>query len=124
MMEKLLVVDDNVSFLKQISAVLEDRYELFLAKSGALALKIGAREKPDLILLDVLMPEMDGFATFARLKEESWFASIPVVFITGTQDDAVKTKALESGAADILIKPLDKDLLLKCIELNIQRSRP
>lgn len=123
-MEKLLVVDDNVSFLKQISAVLEDRYELFLAKSGALALKIGAQEKPDLILLDVLMPEMDGFATFARLKEEPWFASTPVVFITGTQDDAVKTKALESGAADILIKPLDKDLLLKCIELNIQRFRP
>ncbi|MDR2434834.1 MAG: response regulator [Treponema sp.] len=122
MMKKLLVVDDNVSFLKQVSVLLEGQYELFLTKSGAMALKIGAQEKPDLILLDVEMPEMDGFETIARLKKEAWFGSTPVVFISGNQDEATKAKAFESGAADIISKPVEKEILLNRIELNMRDS--
>jgi CheY-like chemotaxis protein len=122
MMKKLLVVDDNVSFLKQISALLGEHYELFLAKSGAIALKIGAQEKPDLILLDIEMPEMDGFETIAELKKEAWFGPTPVIFLTGNQDEAARTKAFESGAADVLIKPVEKDVLINRIELTIRNS--
>ena len=67
-MRRILVVDDNLSILKQISAHLADDYEVSLAKSGQLALQICAREKPDLILLDIEMPDMDGFDVISRLK--------------------------------------------------------
>jgi len=116
-MIKLLVVDDSVSSLKQISALLEGKYEVFLAKSGSMALKIGAQEKPDIVLLDIEMPEMDGYQTFAKLKEESWYDAIPVVFITGNKDEETKAKCLEYGAKAILTKPVDKDSLHKCVEL-------
>ncbi|MDR1576586.1 MAG: response regulator [Treponema sp.] len=122
MMKKLLVVDDNVSFLRQICVLLEGQYEFFPAKSGAMALKIGAQEKPDLILLDVEMPEMDGFETMAGFKKEAWFGHTPVIFISGNQDEATKAKAFESGAADFITKPLEKEMLLKRIELNMRDS--
>jgi putative two-component system response regulator len=115
-MKKILVVDDNVSFLKQVNALLEGCYELFLAKSGEMGLKIGAQEQPDLILLDVEMPGMDGFSTLAQFRQEPWFGSTPVIFLTGSQDDATKAKALKAGAADILAKPVEKEPARERIE--------
>ena len=120
-MKKVLVIDDNVSFLKQISALLEDSYDLFLAKSGIMGLKIGAQEKPDLVLLDVEMPEMDGFAVIARLKGDPCLSSIPVIFLTGNHDEATKDRALESGGEDLLAKPVEKGLLISRIEFCIGR---
>jgi CheY-like chemotaxis protein len=111
-----------VSILKQINVLLEDRYELFLAKSGVLALKICVQEKPDCILLDIEMPEMDGFETLAKLKEDPQLKSIPVIFLTGNHDEATKKKALELGAVDILAKPVEKDRLISRIEFFLQRS--
>jgi putative two-component system response regulator len=116
MARKVLVVDDNVSFLKQVGVLLGDRYDLFLAKSGTMGLKIGAQEKPDLILLDVEMPEMDGFETLVKFRGEPWFGSTPVIFLTGNQDDATRTKAVEAGAADIISKPAEKGPMLERIE--------
>jgi CheY-like chemotaxis protein len=116
MAKKLLVVDDNVSVLKQIGALLGDRYELFLAKSGPMALKISNKEKPDFILLDIEMPEMDGFETLAQFRGDPRFSGIPVVFLTGNSGEEAKQRALESGAADLITKPVDKDLLLDRIE--------
>ena len=118
-MKKVLVVDDNVSFLKQISVLLEGNYEIFLAKSGPMALKIGAQEKPDLILLDVEMPEMDGYQTFTKFKEEAWFGNIPVIFITGNKDEETKSKCVSSGAKDLLCKPVSRDSLRNCVELYL-----
>ena len=119
-MKKVLVVDDNVSFLKQISVLLEGNYEVFLAKSGSMALKICSQEKPNLILLDVEMPEMDGYQTLTKLKEEAWFDSIPVIFITGNNDQETKTKCIGFGAKDILCKPVSRESLQNCIELYIK----
>jgi CheY-like chemotaxis protein len=65
-MKRILVVDDNISILKQISAYLNGEYEISLAKSGPLALKICAKEKPDMILLDIEMPDMDGFTVICQ----------------------------------------------------------
>jgi CheY-like chemotaxis protein len=117
MMKKIMVVDDNVSVLKQISAILENCYDIILAKSGDQALKIGAQEKPELIFLDIEMPEMDGFETFAKFKKEAWFGATPVVFLTGNMDEATKKMAFEYGAIDILAKPVNKENLLNRIEL-------
>jgi len=119
-MKSILIVDDNLVSLKQISAQLAKSYDVSLAKSGELALQICAREKPDLILLDVEMPEMDGFATIARLKEDPQLKQIPVIFLTGNQDAATEVKCLESGAMDFITKPANIDILHHRIELHLQ----
>jgi putative two-component system response regulator len=120
MAKQILVVDDNLASLKQIGAQLEARYEVSLAKSGALALKICGQERPDLILLDVEMPEMDGFETIARLKEDPDLSPLPVIFLTGNRDAATEIRALESGAMDFITKPAHRDILLHRLELHLQ----
>jgi putative two-component system response regulator len=120
MAKQILVVDDNLASLKQIGAQLESHYEVSLAKSGALALKICRAEKPDLILLDVEMPEMDGFQTIAMLKEDPELNTIPVIFLTGNRDTDTEIKALESGAMDFIAKPANKDILFHRLELHLQ----
>jgi putative two-component system response regulator len=120
MAKQILVVDDNITSLKQIGAQLGSHYEVSLAKSGALALQICKQEKPDLILLDVEMPEMNGFQTIARLKEDPDLKPIPVIFLTGNHDTATEIKALESGAMDFITKPANKDILFHRLELHLQ----
>jgi putative two-component system response regulator len=120
MAKQILVVDDNISSLKQIGAQLTPHYEVSLAKSGTLALQICKQEKPDLILLDIEMPGMDGFETIKQLKDDPDLSPIPVIFLTGNQDTATELRALESGAMDFITKPANKDILLHRLELHIQ----
>jgi putative two-component system response regulator len=120
MAKQILVVDDNISSLKQIGAQLSSHYEVSLAKSGPLALQICKQEKPDLILLDIEMPGMDGFETIKQLKEEPELNPIPVIFLTGNRDSAIEIKALESGAMDFITKPANKDILFHRLELHLQ----
>ncbi|MDR0653950.1 MAG: response regulator, partial [Synergistaceae bacterium] len=89
-MKKILVVDDNVSSLKQIGAYLAGNYDYFLVKSGMEAIVTCAREYPDLVLLDVKMPGMDGFETIKTLKDNPVLSRIPVIFLTGNYDDEVE----------------------------------
>ncbi|MDR1786067.1 MAG: response regulator [Spirochaetaceae bacterium] len=118
-MKKILVVDDTIASLKQIGALLEGEYDVTLAKSGPMALTICARERPDLILLDVDMPGMDGFETLARLRMNPFLGSIPVIFLTGNRDADTEVKALMSGARDFITKPVEKSILAHRIELHL-----
>jgi putative two-component system response regulator len=120
MAKQILVVDDNLASLKQMGAQLGSHYEVSLAKSGAMALQICRQERPDLILLDVEMPEMDGFQTIAGLKDDPALSQIPVIFLTGNRDTATEIKALESGAMDFIAKPVNTDILLHRLELHLQ----
>jgi putative two-component system response regulator len=120
MAKHILVVDDNISSLKQISAQLTSHYEVSLAKSGVLALQICKQEKPDLILLDIEMPGMDGFETITQIKEEPELSPIPVIFLTGNRDTATEIRALQSGAMDFITKPANKDILFNRLELHLQ----
>jgi putative two-component system response regulator len=120
MPKQILVVDDNIASLKQIGAQLTSFYEISLAKSGRLALQIGKQVKPDLILLDVEMPEMDGFETIKRLKGDAELCSIPVIFLSGNRDTATEIRALQSGAIDFITKPANKDILFHRLELHLQ----
>jgi putative two-component system response regulator len=119
-MQRILVVDDNLTILKQISSCLSDDYEVSLAKSGPLALQICVKEKPDLILLDVEMSDMDGFCVMARLKENPYLDRIPVIFLTANHGVEVEIRALESGARDFIVKPVEKSILLHRIELHLR----
>ena len=121
-MKSLLIVDDNLASLKQISSQLAKTYEISLAKSGEMALQICARERPDLILLDVEMPGMDGFATITQLKGNPHFKDIPVIFLTGNYDSATEAKCHESGGVDFITKPPDVDILYGRIEKHLQPS--
>ena len=120
MAKQILVVDDNISSLKQIGAQLTSHYDVSLAKSGALALQICKKEKPDLILLDIEMPEMDGFETIKQLKEDPELHPIPVIFLTGNRDTATEIRALQSGAMDFITKPANRDILFHRLELHLQ----
>ena len=119
-MKRILVVDDNLSILKQISAHLSGEYEVSLAKSGMLALEICVKEQPDLILLDIEMPDMDGFDVITRLKQNPFLDRIPVIFLTASHSSEFEIKALESGARDFIIKPVEKGILLHRIELHLR----
>jgi putative two-component system response regulator len=119
---KILVVDDNLPTLKQIGAQLGESYDISLAKSGALALQICMQEKPGLILLDVEMPDMDGFETLKRLRLNRYLGSIPVIFLTGNHDTETEVRGLQSGARDFITKPVEKSILLHRIDLHLRFS--
>ena len=110
-MKSILIVDDNLVSLRQISALLSKDYDVSLAKSGELALQICAQEQPDLILLDVEMPGMDGFETIARLKGDEQLKKVPVIFLTGNNDAETQKKCLGAGAVDFVTKPADAGIL-------------
>jgi putative two-component system response regulator len=118
-MSKILVVDDNLTTLKQIEAQLGGRHDVFLARSGMLALQICTRQRPDLILLDIEMPDMDGFQTMALLQRNPYLSRIPVIFLTAHHDSAEEVRALNSGARDFITKPVEKNILLHRIELHL-----
>ncbi|MDR3255152.1 MAG: response regulator [Synergistaceae bacterium] len=121
-MKEILVVDDNMTNLAQIEAQISNRYSVTLAKSGAQALRICERELPDLILLDVEMPVMDGFETLERLREKPVMSRVPVIFLTASRDSETEVKALKSGARDFITKPVGKNILLHRIELHLRVS--
>ena len=119
-MEQILVVDDNLANLKNIQLQLADEYQVLLAKSGAQALQICLQRIPDLILLDVDMPEMDGFETLNRLKSSIILNKIPVIFLTANHDIATEVRALESGVVDFITKPVEKSILLHRLKLHLK----
>ncbi|MBL6455111.1 PleD family two-component system response regulator [Belnapia sp. T6] len=108
MTARILVVDDIAANLRLLEAkLLNEYYEVALAASGPEALGTAARWSPDVILLDVMMPGMDGYEVCRRLKESNATAHIPVVMITALVDPAERVRGLEAGADDFLSKPVD-----------------
>jgi putative two-component system response regulator len=108
----LLLVDDNTANLQVLREALEGLGgRILVAKSGAAALAIVGRALPDLILLDVMMPEMDGYEVCRRLKGEEATRHIPVVFLTALSDAADEARGLALGAVDYIAKPIHPDLV-------------
>ena len=101
----ILVVDDETSNIDVLSHILKVNYKLFVAKNGESAIKIARDCLPDLILLDVNMPGMDGFETLTQLKRSEVTNNIPVIFITGQDSKEQETKGLDLGAVDYITKP-------------------
>ena len=102
----ILVVDDTPLNISVITGALKDTYRTKVATNGAKALAIaGAEEKPDLILLDVMMPEMDGYEVCRRLKADPATREIPVIFLTAQTEVEDETRGFEVGAVDYVHKP-------------------
>ena len=111
---KVLIVDDepfNVDYLEQ---QLEDsNYQLISASNGSEALDKIEREQPDLVLLDLMMPVLDGFAVLAQIKADPVLRDIPVIMISAANDSRSVVKGIKEGAEDYLTKPVDENLLIQ-----------
>jgi len=118
-MKTIIMVDDNLSNLTIGTNVLESYYDLITLNSGELLLKVLEKKIPDLILLDVDMPGMNGFDTIKAIKSNKQYSHIPVVFLTAKSDSLSELEGLSLGAIDYIAKPFSPPLLLKRIELHI-----
>ena len=107
----ILVVDDDSANLMLAQKILGGEYRIAAANSGQAALKYLERNKPDLILLDINMPEMDGFETMERLKDRGEEDSIPVIFLTADKSTETETRCFQVGAFDFVGKPFVPDIL-------------
>ena len=122
--DTLLVVDDNPENLSILGALLQPHYEVLAAPSGERALQIAAGEpKPGLILLDVMMPEMDGYAVLAQLRKNPATRDIPVIFLTALSDARDEERGLELGAADYIAKPIQPAVVLARVRTQLEAKR-
>ncbi len=120
----VLVVDDAPDALSLINDTLEQaNVSTLVALDGKQALAIARRLKPDMILLDALMPHMDGFETCKALKEDAELSSIPVIFMTGLTDTDSIVKGLAAGGVDYLTKPVNPDELLARMRVHLKNAQ-
>ena len=119
----ILVVDDTPGNLMTLGSTLSSEFDLQIATSGVMGLSLAARNPPDLILLDVMMPEMDGFETCKRLKADPKLKNIPVIFVTSLDDPLSETRGLDLGAADYITKPINVDIARRRIRNILEYKR-
>lgn len=121
--KKILVVDDSPLLLRSIKGILEKKYTLFLATSGEQALSMILSKQPDLVLLDYEMPGMDGKKTFEAMLEDEFAKDIPVIFLTSIAERSQIYAVLKSYPADYILKPPEKETLLRRIEEVLWKSK-
>lgn len=110
----ILVVDDDEMARKLFKTVLvQEGYELMLAASGVEALSQLRTQRPALILMDMMMPDMNGLETTCRIKSTEQFSAIPIIMVTGNSERAVITSCLKAGAVDFVVKPFNREVLLE-----------
>ena len=115
----VLAVDDTPENLDIIKGVLADEYQLKLAVNGKIALKIAAAQSPDLVLLDIMMPEIDGYEVCRRLKADPATSNIPVIFVTAKGETADEAEGFALGAADYILKPVNPLLLRARVKTHL-----
>jgi len=119
---KILLADDAKNIILVLKMSLEKAgYEVMVARDGLIALKLAQEEDPDLILLDIVMPKMNGFLVLEALKDDPETAEIPVIFISAKSEDKDLERAKLLGANDYLVKPINQEELLTTIEKNLER---
>ena len=120
----ILVVDDTPDNLTLMSGLLKDNYRVKVANSGERALKIAQSETPpDLILLDIMMPEMDGYEVCRRLKADTKTRDIPIIFLTAKTEVVDETHGFELGASDYITKPISPPIVLARVETHLAIKR-
>jgi len=119
----ILIIDDTPANLMVLGSALEGELDLRVATSGAEGLRLAAELRPELILLDIMMPEMDGFEVCRRLKAEPLLQGIPVIFVTAMSESEAEADGLALGAADYLTKPVNVDVARQRIRNLVERER-
>jgi len=122
--EKILLVDDNTTNLQLLHETLDGLgYKLLIAKNGKTALAIAQKANPSIILLDIMMPEMDGYEVCQRLKTDKNTKHIPVIFISALADDEDEAKGLALGAVDYITKPIKPELVRARVRNHLELKR-
>ena len=116
----VLIIDDETANIIILTNILSPEYDVYAAKNGMDALMLAEEHLPDVILLDILMPEMDGYEVIATLKEMEKTQHIPVIFITGLNNPEAEKKGLALGAADYIPKPFNPDIVKLRVQIQIK----
>lgn len=119
----ILVVDDEASNLQLLRQILQDHYRLLFAKDGPRALELARQERPDLVLLDVMMPGMSGYEVCAALKADALTEAIPVVFVTALTDTADELEGFAAGAVDYITKPVSPPIVRARVRTHLSLVR-
>ena len=120
----VLVVDDHEDTRELIRFVLEKQgYRIVEAEDGEIALKRGEQERPDLVLLDLALPKIDGLGVMGQLRERADMKDLPVLFISAHAEQSFREQALAAGGDEYLIKPLDLDQLLRVLDRYISKRK-
>lgn len=120
---RILAVDDQADNLQVLKHILSDDYHLLFAKNGYRAIELAKRQRPDLILLDVMMPDLDGFETCRLLKADSETAKIPVIFVTALSETDDENRGFECGAVDYITKPLCASIVKARVKTHLSLVR-
>jgi len=118
-LKTIFIVDDSDTNLATAEEALEDYYRVMTLPSAAKMFSLLEKMTPDLILLDIEMPVMNGFDALEKLKTNNSWAVIPVIFLTGTTDASIEKRSSELGAAGIITKPFSSSVLLDRIKSQI-----
>ena len=119
---RILFVEDDMDTYKLVQFVMErSGYEIFLAATGRDGVSAAIKQQPDLILMDLLLPEMDGWSATAEIRSNLVTANIPVIALTAHAQAGDRKRALDAGCDDYLIKPIDMAELLRIVDQALQR---
>ena len=125
--QTILIVDDTPANIQVLNASLQRDYRVLFSTSGSEALKVAAESNPDLILLDIMMPEMNGYEVCRRLKEDGALKDIPVIFVTALSEEENERQGLDLGAVDYIAKPFNPGIVRlrvkNQLELKTQRDK-
>ena len=121
--QTVLIVDDTPANIEILSSILGAEYEVLFATSGREALDLVARQIPDLILLDIMMPAMDGYEVCKQLKANPQTRNVPVIFITALSEEADEARGLEVGAIDYISKPISAPIVKARVRNHLQLKR-
>ncbi len=115
----VLVVDDDVRILRMMKRMLElESFQVLVANSGEVSLRVFEKETPDLVLLDIMMPDMDGYTVCQRIRE---FSQVPIIMVTAKGDDREKVEGLDIGADDYVTKPFSASELAARVRAVLRR---
>ena len=119
---RILVVDDNADMRQYLARLLATHYQVEVASDGEAALAIAHRNEPDLIVLDVMMPKLDGFAVLKELRADPGIAHIAVIMLSARADEESRIEGIQAGADDYLVKPFSARLLLASVSAHLQMT--
>jgi len=119
-LKTIFVVDDSDTNLAMAEETLENDYRVMTLPSAEKMFSLLEKITPDLILLDIEMPEMNGFEALEKLKSGSSWLNIPVIFLTGTINASIEERSSKLGAAGIVTKPFSPPMLLECVKSHIE----
>ncbi|MDD4881606.1 MAG: response regulator, partial [Gallionellaceae bacterium] len=119
--QTVLIVDDEPANLAVLTQILQGQYRVRAARSGEQALRAATTSpRPDLVLLDIMMPDMDGYTVLGELRKHPEAKVIPVLFVTALSDEVSEERGLELGAVDYLTKPVKPAIVLARVRLHLE----